>query len=1013
MGHKSLDNAGESVSERGRMDPISRDPEVFAGRFTLREVVGTGTQGTVYRAYDKATLDPVALKIYRGVVPGGEVDDFVLRIKTIATLADPFQITYMSGGMHMGQRFLAMEWVAEGRGTHPGKRLSDWLSGKRLSLFDGLEVCKRVARAMARLHRAGLVHGNVKPDNVLLPMEDLRRAKLSDGFVNVWNPLRYDDRWFRSSVGFASPEMLRTGELGPRDDVYSLGALLFRCITGCMPFPEHDVPDPAKAKPASKTPRRAADYIPSLWPEVDQLLGSLLAHDPADRPADAVGPCLTLYRLAARLRSHETLQEAELDARVPVPRYFDLAPPPPPDRALGFDPREWIGERVIEEHPPIAGNRPPEPVADEEVALREGDVFGERFVIEELAGRGSRGAVYKARDTEAKETVALRIYDVPATEEEQARFFVEVKEVARHYHPRVVRVARTGTWGGRLFLAMDWVSGETLQARLDRKPLTLREAFTVIRGIAEGLTSVHGGAVHRNLLPRNVLLRNRNVEWVKLSDCALPRLEAWSVPPVPDAVFLAPELVQTGHATFRGDVYAFGVIAFQLVTGCLPFEANDLEELAALRSKPAPGLAELRPDAPEALCRFVDSLLQRDPEKRRRGVSQVAEELPESLDLGWGADEPPMKITRAADGRRAPVLPPRVPLDPFSHVRFQDFLARELEERCPEGGGRARLSAIAHAAAAPKAGEHACALCASPVGERRKLVELRDGGVHPLEDFELSKARQPAVCVPCLQTPFVAIHAAVKATLAAYEGDAGRPLGVVGPTRGEVRSGLRALYDAAIPRVASGRCGACGATGDVVQGAHFAVCPKCLSGAKVTYDAWLAEAPARKVARDRARFNEIYRLAEERAGRKMVAGGPSREGVDDLKNAGYIRYGGSCKFAMDQLRTPRPPTQAEIDAVADTFSDTMLWDIFRTIEGDPELGDPGATAETGYLADFVKEFRATFRPSPAKDERLRVAIAVMAEGLRRGARFYQKDDDNCYTHNVTGYFEDFLTMPVR
>ena len=74
---------------------------------------------------------------------------------------------------------------------------------------------------------------------------------------------------------------------------------------------------------------------------------------------------------------------------------------------------------------------------------------------------------------------------------------------------------------------------------------------------------------------------------------------------------------------------------------------------------------------------------------------------------------------------------------------------------------------------------------------------------------------------------------------------------------------------------------------------------------------------------------------------------------------------------------------------------------------------PHAIAETGYLARFTSEFRAAYRPSPAKDERLRVAVAAMAEGVRRGMQVYQKDDDNCYTHNVTGYFEDFKDMPVR
>ncbi len=689
--------------------------------------------------------------------------------------------------------------------------------------------------------------------------------------------------------------------------------------------------------------------------------------------------------------------------------------PAPPDPIAGFDPRVW-SDPAETGSAPVAWARPFDPVAAglgvPEIRLAEGDVFAGRFVVEELAGEGRTGVVYKAKDVETRDEVALRIHDGPTTDEERERFFAEVKEVSRFYDPRLVRLLRAGQSQGRLFLAMDWVGGETLQGRLQRQPLTMREAVTVIRGIAEGVRALRG-VVQGNLRPRNVFLRNRNVEWVKLSDTAVWRGGAPPEPALADAHFVAPEVLRTGQPSVRGDLYALGVIAFRVLTGCLPFEAEDLAGLTRARSAAAPGLEELRPGAAPGLCRLVDSLLRSDPEGRPRDGIAAAAIFSNPLDLGWGADDPPFEVARGPGGRRAPVRSTRPPLDPFSDVHFQDFLARELAQRSPDPLAQARLSLLAHGAAGAGREDPGCALCGFAGRPGRTLVEIRDGGFFPLEDFEIKKARPPAVCVGCLQERFVAIDVAVKRTLADHEGDATRPLGTIGPTRGEVRSGLRALHDAAVPRVENGTCAVCRAARGVVRGARMDVCPACLSAGAAAHARWVTEAPVRRAARTRAELNEIYRLAEDRAGRKRGVFPAPKEGVDDLPKSRMWANGSSCSFSLDRLRAERSPTQAQIDALADQFADTLLVCVHTAIEGDPEVGLPHAIAETGYLARFTSEFRAAFRPSPAKDERLRVAVAAMAEGVRRGMQVYQKDDDNCYTHNVTGYFEDFKDMPVR
>lgn len=981
----------------------------LAGRYEIDHEVGRGRRGTVYRAVDHATGETVALEVFRGGMSPSARAALLADARAAATLSDPCLVACRSCGEVAGEMFLAMEWV-------PGGHLGDRLARGRLSLREALDVSKLVARGLARLHRAGLVHRNLRPDNVLLFEGSLWRAKLSGVRPRVPRPVDGGEgtKLEGATPGFTSPQALRTGEASARDDVYSLGAIVFRCIAGRMPFPEHDHPDLAHVEPRSKSPRRLADLVPNLPQDLYDLVGSLLAHDPESRPADAVSACLHLHDLARQFSSYDKITEAELDARTPaLPPHFEVTTPgrPAPEirapQDLKVDPDALKGPFVLLD-PPL--NREATAAPAREIRLREGDVFAGRFQVDEVVGSGSAGVVYKARDIETRETVALRIHDGAASRREIRRFLADAQKAAQRYHPRVVRVLSRGTSQGRLFLAMDWISGETLRDRLARQPLTMKEATTVIRGILEGLDLLHTlGLVHGRLRPGNVFLRNRTVDWVKLSDIA-----AWreGAPPpgrtLEDASFTAPEVMRTGTNSPRADLYALGVIAFRMLTGCMPFEAGDLAELATKRWAPAPRLAELRPDAPPGLCDLVRALLARDPSERPRDAIQVAGSLAANMDLGWGEDNPPPPIARPVDGGLSPLLPAREPLDPQRDARFQGFLTGELRRHCPDGQAHARLSAIAHAAAGPGDAKLACALCGHAAAPG--VVEIRDGGFFPLEGDEIPRVRQPAVCVGCLEAPFVAVFSAVKATILSYELDGDRPIAVLGPTRREVREGLAALYMASVPRVvAAGRCAVCAARAEIVRGARIDVCPRCLSAARDAYGKWHALAPVRAAARLRELLEGFHREALS----QVTGKGRSPAVPFELPPRFGRPNGYDCYFGLQKLDAEKAPTREKIDAMADLLANTLIGQVVTALEGDPEIGRDWVAVGHGRLPEMVEQFRARYRPSPAKDERLRVAIAFMAEGLRRGIRFLSKDDDNCYTEDMTPYYRAFERMAVR
>lgn len=983
----------------------------IAGRYEIEHEIGRGRRGTVYRAVDHATGETVALEVFRAGMSPSARAALLADARAAATLSDPCLVACRSCGEVAGEMFLAMEWI-------PGGHLGDRLARGRLSLREALDVSKLVARGLARLHRAGLAHRDLRPDNVLLFEGSLWRAKLSGVRPRAPRPVDGGEstKLEGTTPGFTSPQVLRTGEASARDDVYSLGAIVFRCIAGRMPFPEHDHPDRAHVEPRSKAPRRLADLAPNLPQDLYDLVGSLLAHDPASRPADAVSACRHLHDLARVFGSYDQITDADLDARTPaLPPHFEVTPPPRPAPEIGapwdlkVDPDALKGPFVLLD-PPL--NREATAAPAREIRLREGDVFAGRFRVDEVVGSGRTGVVYKARDIESRETVALKVHDGAASRREIRRFLADAQKAAQRYHPRVMRVLWRGTSQGRLFLAMDWISGETLRDRLARQPLTMREAATVIQGILEGLTLLHTlGLVHGSLRPGNVFLRNRTVDWAKLSD-----ITAWregAPPPGPTlehASFTAPEVMRTGTSSPRADLYALGVIAFQMLTGRMPFEASDLAELATKRWAPAPRLAELRPDAPPALCDLVSALLARDPSERPRDAIQVAGSVTANMDLGWGADNPPPVITRSVDGDPRPLLPAREPLDPLRDARFQDFLAGELRRHCPEREAHARLSAIAHAAAGPGQDKLACALCGHAAAPGGTLVEIRGGGFFPLEGDEIPRVRQPAVCVGCLEAPFVAVFSAVKATILSYELDGDRPIAVLGPTHREVREGLAALYMASVPRVvAVGSCAVCAARAESVRGARIDVCPRCLSAARDAYGKWHALAPVRAAARLRGLLEGFHREALARVkGKSRSPEAPFEPPPRFGRPNGY-----DCYFRLQNLDAEKAPTREKIDAMADLLANTLIGQVVTALEGDPEIGEDRVAAGHGRLPEMVEQFRARYRPSPAKDERLRVAIAFMAEGLRWGIRFFSKDDDNFYTEDMTPYYRSFERMAVR
>ncbi|KYG04438.1 protein kinase, partial [Sorangium cellulosum] len=283
--------------------------------------------------------------------------------------------------------------------------------------------------------------------------------------------------------------------------------------------------------------------------------------------------------------------------------------------------------------------------------MRSGEVVDDRFEVEEHAASGATARVYRARDLRSGAKVALKLLQTAATPALGA-LAREALALATLAIPGVARyVAHGATAGGRLYLATEWLEGETLSERLDRAPLTIAEGLTLAARVAETLAAVHRlGFVHCDVKPGNLLLEGGDLERARLIDFGAARFSAdeeefptlGEIRGTPQ--YMAPEQARgEPQIDARADVFALGSVLFECLTGRAAFAGGDpLSVLMKVLLEEPPRLRELRGDVPAGLDRLVARMLSKAREARPRDGGAVAAALAsEALDRRPGGGPPP------------------------------------------------------------------------------------------------------------------------------------------------------------------------------------------------------------------------------------------------------------------------------------------------------------------------------------------------------------------------------------
>jgi eukaryotic-like serine/threonine-protein kinase len=280
------------------------------------------------------------------------------------------------------------------------------------------------------------------------------------------------------------------------------------------------------------------------------------------------------------------------------------------------------------------------------MALTPGTRLGPYEIVAPI-GAGGMGEVYRARDTRLERTVAIKV--LPATlnanPELKQRFEREARAISALQHPHICVLHDVGHHDGTDFLVMEYLEGETLSERLKRGPLPLEQFWKIAIEVADALDKAHrAGIVHRDLKPANVMLTKAGAKLLDFglaktagdglaaaagtspsqsvfsaamtrSSPASPLTSAGAI--VGTVQYMAPEQIEGKDADARSDIFSFGLVLYEMLTGARAFEgktqASVVAAILALEPKP---LRSLNPDVPQSLERMVQHCLEKDPAER-------------------------------------------------------------------------------------------------------------------------------------------------------------------------------------------------------------------------------------------------------------------------------------------------------------------------------------------------------------------------------------------------------------
>ncbi|PRP92224.1 Serine/threonine-protein kinase StkP [Enhygromyxa salina] len=667
------------------------DPPRVLGELTLLAALGEGGMATVYLAgVGHGPLARMcAVKLLRANLPDHDYRTrFLDEARLVVRLHHNNIVDVRAAGEIDGQLYIAMEAIE-------GRDLADvWDRcaevGRAFPVPLAVHTCREVLRGLHYAHTfpgLGLVHRDVSPSNVLLDWAGaVRLADFGLATSSLKASLTLPGVVF-GKVGYMSPEQARHEPLDGRADVYAVAVILWELLTGRpLRSPDGMSTDSVSRfeAPAPGSRSRRVDA------HLDEIVVKGLARDRDQRWESAQAMMLALNQWLAD-HSPEMGQEMVSDFMRKLfgnAREVESSMRAELLRELTSAHRAASGTQILEQSAasPAAEPRdsrssarsgPSTPGLDAKELIDPGTVIADRYRVLSRLGRGGMGYVYLGEHVTVGRSVAIKVltHDWSCTTSVAQRFRAEARAASAAGHPNIVEVFDAGELAdGRLYLVMEFLTGRNLFEEVQTVgPMPIPRARHVMRDVGRAIRAAHEvGIIHRDLKPDNVMLVDRGRdegEVVKVLDFGISssaeRAEGEQrLTTVGQALgtpeYMAPEQAKGHQADERFDIYALGVMFYELLTGDPPFHGTNVFEIVTRKtSEPAPSIGTKCEGMPAELVALIDDCLSLEPDDRPRTAQLFLARLEDVL-RGLPRDTGATKIAFEASLTRglAPTLEP-------------------------------------------------------------------------------------------------------------------------------------------------------------------------------------------------------------------------------------------------------------------------------------------------------------------------------------------------------------------